>query len=141
MSRWNVSSDKGQHRVSSAPALALLGLLVIVAGGCAGPRAERKAVDHNLSDSDIELADRNLQYALNYAVSDATIEWKNAETQRRGTVTPLRTYTTEAGLYCREFRETITSGDLVGAYDGVACRDESGVWRPVNLDHGMTTLR
>lgn len=118
----------GNHGYS----LASLGIVLIIAG-CAGPEPRGGLVDHNLSATDVKLADRNLQYALNYAVSDATVEWKSSETQRRGTVTPLRTYTTEAGVYCREFRETVASGGVVGAYDGLACRDETGVWRPVTV--------
>ncbi len=116
MLKWPRAIEGHPGRRSSVRAFALW-LAAMLATGCATPGSRTDAPQapvvtpkpqvgapaRVLSASDIELADQTLQYGLNYAVSDATVEWRNPETGRSGTVTPLRTYTTADGAYCREF--------------------------------------
>lgn len=59
------------------------------------------------------------------------INWNNPDTKNRGTVTAMRDGTSADGLYCREFRQTITVAEETQIGTGVACRRPDGTWRIV----------
>lgn len=59
------------------------------------------------------------------------INWNNPETGNRGTVTAVRDGTSQDGLYCREFQQTITVESKTQTGTGVACRRPDGTWRIV----------
>lgn len=66
------------------------------------------------------------------APESAVIPWHNPDADRSGTVTPVHTYRTPQGQYCREFRQTVTiDGKTEPAY-GTACRQPDGTWKIVD---------
>lgn len=79
---------------------------------------------------DIELATAAIHDALVFNASRATLAWVNQASGNSGSVTPLRTYRTRAGFYCRDFRVTLASsryGDTSALR--TACRDRDGQWK------------
>lgn len=76
------------------------------------------------------MAEKNLQKALEKSLSGNSVRWKNPASGARGSVTPLKTWKTAEGIYCRSFREKIelASGETVSR-NGVACRTEEAVWK------------
>lgn len=68
------------------------------------------------------------QYALeNNPINEASA-WVNPDTQRSGTVVPVRTFQNSAGQYCREFVTTIMIGGHEEQAYGTACRQSDGSW-------------
>ncbi len=83
-----------------------------------------------LPAEDEGMADRNRQTALETSVSGHTVRWKNPESGSSGSLTPLRTWKTTKGTYCRAYREKIMlgSGERINRR-GIACRSPDMIWR------------
>jgi surface antigen len=126
------------------PALLVAVWAVIVQGGCAqsslrgaaveSPPAasEGRALRAGLDARDVELARTAVQEALETQPSLRTRFWTNEETGNAGSVTPLRTFQTSTGFYCREYEEVVLSrryGRAAVRY--TACRDLDGEWKLV----------
>lgn len=60
-----------------------------------------------------------------------TITWNNPNTHHSGSVTPVRDGTSSAGLYCREFQQTVNIGGKSEQAYGTACRQPDGSWKMV----------
>ncbi|HEY0634706.1 MAG TPA: RT0821/Lpp0805 family surface protein [Gammaproteobacteria bacterium] len=60
-----------------------------------------------------------------------TVAWKNSTNGQEYQVTPVRTYSQEGGLYCREY-VTRTAGATRAETTQNACRHPDGSWRMVN---------
>lgn len=71
------------------------------------------------------------QQALDTAPSGTVSTWRNPDSGHSGTVTPTRTYQTQTGQYCREFRQTVTIDGRVEEAQGRACRQPDGTWQIV----------
>lgn len=84
-----------------------------------------------MSEDDIALADKTVQQALEGEPSGAVLEWYNRGSGNSGSVTPVRTYKTTDGTYCREYREIMRVGHESETYDIIACRHASGQWQPI----------
>lgn len=97
----------------------LLGGLV---GGAAGSA---------LDDQDRRTAATTTQRALNNQPAGTTTAWRNPDSGNSGTVTPVRTYQTATGQYCREFEQTVTIGGTPQRSYGTACRQPDGTWQIV----------
>src|SRR5262249_38060186 len=69
--------------------------------------------------------------ALETTGSQEVTRWTNPTNGRTGTISPLRTFKSTAGLWCREYRETVVIDGQQGEWPGVACRDMDGTWQPV----------
>jgi surface antigen len=69
--------------------------------------------------------------ALETAPSGATTQWKNPDSGHYGSVTPVRTYQTDSGQYCREYRQTVMIGGEKQEAYGTACRQSDGTWKVV----------
>ncbi len=72
-----------------------------------------------------------LQYALENNPSNEVSNWVNPDTGRSGAVVPVKTFTNEAGLPCREFVTTIVIGGKEEQGYGTACRQPDGSWQIV----------
>lgn len=60
------------------------------------------------------------------------VSWKNPDTGTYGNVTPVRSYNSDSGQYCREFQQTIyVDGKKEHGY-GTACRQPDGSWKIVS---------
>ena len=66
--------------------------------------------------------------ALDTQVSGGSVTWQNPASGSRGSVTPLRTFKTADGRWCREYRQEIAAVALTERRIGIACRDAEG-WR------------
>jgi len=86
-----------------------------------------------MSDSDVDLAVATMQASLESDPNGTASSWSNPETGNRGSITPLETFQTDEGYYCREFEEALSVGGRSGSYDNAACRDDDGTWRLVDL--------
>ncbi len=84
-----------------------------------------------MTEIDVQMAERTLQTALEAEVSDTSRRWHNPQSGAAGSVTPVRTYRTVSGVFCREFEETITTNGNTETRRDTACRDRQGVWQPL----------
>lgn len=97
-------------------------------GACASLSAGDPELYQSLDERDVSLASRLLQETLETAPDGATRTWHNQESGRRGSVTPTRTYLSESGRFCRDYREELTIGERDGRFYHTACRDETLGW-------------
>lgn len=97
-----------------------------VAGALAG-----SYVGGQLDQADRERSERTAQRALESTPSGQAAQWKNPDTGNCGTFTPVRTYQSPQGLYCREYQQTITIGGRSQNAYGKACRQPDGAWQIV----------
>ncbi len=96
----------------------------VILGGLLGG-----AVGDSLDRVDRMYAADTAQYALEYDRSGTTSTWHNPDTGHYGSVTPVETYQTARGEYCREFQQTVTVGGRTEDAYGTACREPDGSWR------------
>ena len=75
--------------------------------------------------------DSAVQGALEKLTSGKAKAWESGDGAYRGSVTPLRTFKTSKGLFCRDYRVTVTAHGRTGSYDRTACRSAEGAWEPV----------
>jgi surface antigen len=102
--------------------------IILILGGCAGLADSDPKLYQGLSDSDVQLASRTMQSTLERAPDGATRSWVNEQTGHRGSLTPTRTYVTESGYFCREYREELAVGAERGSFHHNACRHENARW-------------
>jgi surface antigen len=88
-------------------------------------------VGKSLDNADRLAAQRTTQSSLERMPSGQAAHWRNPDTGNSGTVTPVRTYRSEAGQDCREFEQTINVGGREERAWGRACRDAQGNWKIV----------
>jgi len=79
-------------------------------------------------------ADDTFQYALEYNQSGTAASWHNPADDHSGRTTPLRTFQTAEGVYCREFQQTIMIDDQPQDGYGTACRQPDGTWGIVDTN-------
>ncbi len=82
-----------------------------------------------MTREDVRLASITMQETLEGAEDSAPRGWSNRYSGNSGMITPLKTYLTESGMFCRDYRETIVIRDRAEAHLNRACRDPNGVWR------------
>jgi len=89
-------------------------------------------VGNLLDERDKKMAAEAERKALETAPSGTTVSWQNPDNGHKGTVTPVRTYQTSSGQYCREYETHVTiEGKSEKAY-GTACRQPDGSWKIVS---------
>ena len=108
------------------------GKLIAVAVGTLAGAALGGEVGKSLDRADRLAMQNSTQTALEKNKTGSPSTWRNPDTGNRGTVTPTRTYRTEAGRYCREYQQTITVGGKTERAYGRACRQPDGSWRIVS---------
>lgn len=69
-----------------------------------------------------------LRGSLEHVRSGRTVAWRNPDTGAHYRTTPMRTYRTQAGRYCREYTTTATVGGRRQQVYGTACRQPDGDW-------------
>jgi surface antigen len=55
--------------------------------------------------------------------------WRNPQTGTHGIVAPRRTFQIASGTYCREFTQTLVTGNVTEEALGTACRESDGTWK------------
>ena len=69
-----------------------------------------------------------LQRALEEKVSGTTVQWQNTGTGMGGSVTPIRTFKSVSGQWCREYAHSFGRGGTVETRHAIACREQDGAW-------------
>jgi surface antigen len=67
--------------------------------------------------------------ALENEISGTDVSWTNPDSGSFGKMTPVRTWRTKSGQYCREFHESATMDGVTNVERGVACRTADGLWK------------
>lgn len=103
--------------------------ILIVAGSAVVAR-QAMAI---LADSDAASARHAmLQQILETLQSGQTLAWRVGDGTVRS-VTPVRTWRTTSGHYCRQFEEAIRADNqLPELFTGVACRNGDGRWTEID---------
>lgn len=101
--------------------------ILLPLGACARLTGGDPALYQSLADSDVQLASRTMQSTLQRAPDGSTRSWVNEQTGHRGSLTPTRTYISDSGSFCREYREELVVGERA-AGSHAACRDENTRW-------------
>nr|WP_244313996.1 RT0821/Lpp0805 family surface protein [Roseibium denhamense] len=84
-----------------------------------------------LTPGDRILAEQSFQDTLETKTAGQSSTWRNDATGVAGTVTPIKTWKTRTGTYCRSYREKVVLA--TGKSDsttGTACRTSAGIWKP-----------
>jgi surface antigen len=89
-------------------------------------------IGDRLDASDREKAHAAASQALESVPSGQSVAWRNPDNGNAGAVTPVRTYQTSTGQYCREYTQTITIGGEKHQSYGTACRQPDGSWKIVS---------
>lgn len=113
---------------------ALAGVTVVMLGACAQAptRISGDPAYNGLTPRAEVLARNTVQEALETARSRTSLSWTYVEDGSRGEITPLRTYRSTTGYYCREYMEIVyTSPDGNTRRQRTACRDNDGLWKPI----------
>ncbi|MBI3127819.1 MAG: hypothetical protein HYZ11_09465 [Candidatus Tectomicrobia bacterium] len=95
---------------------------------CASPAALDPISPDVLTERDRRLMERAAQRALERNNTGETTNWSNPASGHNGTVTPTRTYQTELGRPCRDYRMTVTTNGPTSAGHSTACRMPDGSW-------------
>jgi surface antigen len=103
-------------------------LVALQLAGCASLTAGDPALYQGLAESDVTLASRLVQTTLESAPDGATRRWSNRQTGNGGAVTPLRSYVSEGGYFCRDYREELAVGADTGRFYHTACREDAARW-------------
>lgn len=78
----------------------------------------------------LEESDRScVGAALDQADDYETISWNNPQNGDHYEVTPVRSYETQGGRYCREYNTTVVVGGRTERAYGTACRQPDGAWQ------------
>ncbi len=104
------------------------GRLVAVAIGTLAGAILGQEIGKSLDRADRLAMERNGQYALEYTRTNQTTTWANPDTGNSGSITPVQTYQTAQGQYCREYTQTIYVGGQQQQAYGTACRQPDGSW-------------
>jgi surface antigen len=90
------------------------------------------AIGDRLDAADQQKANEAASRALESVPSGQSVAWRNPDSGNTGAVTPVRTYQTATGQYCREYTQTINIGGEKHQSYGTACRQPDGSWKIVS---------
>ena len=89
-------------------------------------------IGRSLDRADRIAMGQNAQYSLEYTRTNETTTWQNPDSGHSGSMTPLHTYQTQNGQYCREYQQTVNIGGRQQQAYGTACRQPDGTWLILN---------
>jgi surface antigen len=89
-------------------------------------------VGNLLDERDKKLAAETAQRAMETSPTGKSATWRNPDNGHYGTVTPVKTYQSANGSYCREYQQTVTIDGKQENANGTACRQPDGSWKIVN---------
>jgi surface antigen len=104
------------------------GKLVAVAIGTLAGAMMGQEIGRSLDRADQLAMERNAQQALESNKSNQSSSWVNPDTGNSGTITPVKTFQTAQGQYCREYQQTVIVGGQEQQAYGTACRQPDGSW-------------
>jgi 17 kDa outer membrane surface antigen len=79
-------------------------------------------------EGDLVIARAAVSEVMSKGGKDASVSWENPQTGARGTVTPIATARSEAGLTCHEFLASFEREGSSSWMQGEACRANKGKW-------------
>ncbi len=103
-----------------------------IAAGVIGGMLVGGVIGNLLDDRDRRLAAEAAQKAFESTPSGHAVAWRNPDSGHSGSVTPVRTYQTTQGTYCRDYQSTVVIEGKRERATGTACRQPDGNWRIVN---------
>ena len=107
-------------------------VLVACTLGLAGCTGSQSSAESPLTAEDRALIERVTRQSLESNRIGEAQNWRNAESDHGGNVTPLLDYSNETGKACRNFQQTVAiDGRTTMAYDS-ACRQADGNWASIN---------
>lgn len=80
-------------------------------------------------EADQILRDSTLSAALEQQISGQAVKWTNPDTGASGRITPVRTFKSKTGQWCREFDSVLTREEQSEMRRGIACREPEGTWK------------
>lgn len=107
----------------------LIPILTLWLAACASQ--EPVPLYQQMNGMDVQLANQALQQALQVRPRGETLTWSNPQNRHFGSLTPLRTFRLQSGLYCRDYREELYIGERHQTWQYTACRHHSGRWLPL----------
>jgi surface antigen len=79
---------------------------------------------------------QRMSHSLENQPTGQTTTWRNPDTGHHYQVTPVRTYQTSEGRYCREFTTKVKIGGRMEDAYGTACRMPDGSWQIQDSNSG-----
>jgi surface antigen len=79
--------------------------------------------------TDRRLLEQVVNRALEKQLSGVTVDWRNPESGTHGTVTPVRTFKSAGGQWCREYARITVTDQRRELRRAIACREPDGNWR------------
>ncbi|MDH3473541.1 MAG: RT0821/Lpp0805 family surface protein [Rhodospirillales bacterium] len=127
-SRWMSGLSPWQMALAASIAALMVGL---GAGFFVSDyRVERRlAALEAVVEADRQARNDALVAALEKNVSGETVAWENPDSGRRGSITPVRTFKTTRGQWCREYAADEWLGDKQELRRAIACREAEGLWK------------
>jgi len=131
--------EKPKTTVGAVGGAALGGLIAAAVGGNAAAIAASAVggallggvIGNMLDERDKRLEAEAAQKALETAPTGSPVAWQNPDSGHSGSVTPVKTYQTASGGYCREYQQTVTIDGKQEKAHGTACRQPDGSWKIV----------
>lgn len=96
--------------------------------GSITPPPGAKPVDELPPAADLAYARAAVREVLSRGRKDVSQPWENPATGARGTVTPIATAYTQAGLTCHDFLASYVQGSSQAWLQGEACKEVKGAW-------------
>jgi len=84
---------------------------------------------NNLDNQDRRLMKQASNRALETSKTGTSTTWRNPDSGRSGSITPVRTFERADGRFCREYQQTIIIDGKEERGFGKACRQQDGSWR------------
>lgn len=91
-------------------------------------------------DLDRALIAETTNRALETQLSGASVSWTNGDPSYQGQVTPIRTYRSRSGHWCREYLKTIVFEGREFEIFSLACRTDGDVWKTIQREPGDAAL-
>ncbi len=86
-------------------------------------------VGQTITSADQLALERNTQTTLETVPIGTQSTWRNPQTGSHGVIAPRKTFQRASGTYCREFTQTLVSGNVIEEALGTACREPDGTWK------------
>lgn len=139
-SRSEIKGDSGVvsklwHRNIVLPWALAASLATLLIGGGVGQMLGNASVEATYSRAglmtpeDWQTSDQTLKASLESDTSGTRRPWTNPDTGHSGEVTPIRTFKSLDGRFCREFAERATTYGTVSEAGGIACREPDSGWK------------
>ena len=103
-----------------------LGQMLFIASGVAVGGSGGYMVGERMLGSDWALYDDTARTALSTSQDGEIKSWSNPDTGASGIIRPTRSFRTQSGMQCRDYRSTVAVKDMVQSGDGTACLDPDG---------------